>query len=120
MYRTAAQLEPLGGGLQQGAASPVEQGIAPQLWSAERSVERTLRSSFTLLAARPYDALADGGARFADRVDPEQFDGGLPGNRHLEVDAIANRTREPGAIGLALERRALAEPLRISSETAGA
>src|SRR5207248_9454958 len=35
-------------------------------------------------------------------------------------EAIASRTREPGAMALALERRALAEPLRISSETTGA
>src|SRR5207248_4073641 len=86
----------------------------------QRSVERTLRPSATLALACLDDALAHGGAAFDHDLGPQQFTGGLPRYRDLQVDPIADRAGKARPVTLPLERGALAESLRIAGKTAGA
>ena len=44
----------------------------------------------------------------------------MPGDLHLQIDAVPDRARQTGAVPLTLGRRALTRPLRVCGEAAGA
>jgi hypothetical protein len=120
MHPPTAELQPLGGGLQQRLGGRVRGRVAPELRAGEGAVPRAVRPPLPLAATGSDDALANRGARFGRAIRAEQLAGWLPRDQDLQIDAITDRPSQPGAVSLALQRAALTDPARVAREATGA